>query len=203
MNQSYLLGATIVLLFLSCQNNTSNPTPLSTGEMTVVDTASYQPLYVHPLLADVELNAQNTALGGYGQIMSPPMERSEAQLLTKAYWVFEFYHDPNGSAGQRKRGAGQWFRFSPDGSFTGGHWGRQTHAGLWYLLYDGNHRYLTIDSNVDQLDGKWDIQAIGSEQDAMGWVRQNDFGPKLKSPVQGKLIELYNVPTKEQFHVED
>lgn len=176
-----------------------NPTPLSSGEMTVNDTASYKPIYVHARLADTELNAQNTAQGGYGKVLPPPMNQMEAQLLTKSFWAFEFYHDSYGSPNQRLAGQGQWLRFNPDGTFIGGHWDQQTHSGAWYLLYDGEHRYLTLDSNVDRLDAKWDIQKINGERDAMGWVRQNDFGPKTPRTIQAKVIELYDMPTKKQF----
>lgn len=197
----YFTLPVLVLLLAACQSEGKNPPALSNGEMTFIDTASYQPPYVHVVLTPDELNAQNTSQGGYGQIMSPPMNRTEAQILTRSYWVYEFYHDINGSIPQRVNGKGQWFRFSDDGSFVGGHWDRQTHSGVWYLLYDGDHRYLTIDSNVDRLDGKWDIQAVGTEEDVMGWVRVSDFGMPLKNPIHGKLIELYNMPTKQQFGV--
>jgi len=203
MPTNYAILTLLLLGVAACTGEaTKNPKALSSGEMTVVDTAEYQPLYVHPVLVEQELNSQYTSQGAYGQIMAPPMERLEAQILTRTYWVFEFYHDPNGSIAQRKVGQGLWYRFQPDGSFIGGHWDRQTHSGLWYLTYDGDKVFITIDSNVDRHDGKWDIQAIGREQDTMAWVRTYDFGTRTRSPIQGKLIELFNVPTKEQFGVQ-
>lgn len=206
MNYNFhiLLFACCVLLLNSCGNDSANarknPTPLSSGEMTVVDTARYQPLYVHPLLSAAELNAQNTAQGGYGKVLPPPMNRMEANLLTQSpYWVFEFYHDSYGSAQQRLEGQGQWFQFNPDGTFIGGHWDRQTHAGAWYLVFDGQDRFLTLDSNVDRQDAKWNIQKINGERDAMGWVRSPDFGPRTPRTLQAKVIQLFDMPTRKQF----
>lgn len=124
----------------------------------------------------------------------------EAQLLTgRPYWVMEFYHDSYGSAQQRLEGQGQWFHFNPDGTFTGGHWDRQTHAGAWYLVFEDDHRYLTLDSNVDRQDAKWDMQKISGERDAMGWVRSGDFGPRTPRTLQAKMIELFDMPTRAQF----
>ncbi len=205
MNRILLLIATAAVLSLlvnACKEGAKNPTPLSTGELTVQDTAAYQPLYIHPLLAQQELNSQHTALGGYGQVMPPPMETRLGQLLTKSFWVMEFYYDSHATVPQRRRGKGQWFQFNKDGTFLGGHWERQTHSGLWYLQPDGSGRdFIIIDSNIDRLDSKWEIQAINGEEDAMGWVRQTDFGPKTPKSVTVKMMELYNIPTKEQFGV--
>lgn len=210
MNTNFLTGliAALLLLLSSCDkaandnnNVKQNPTPLTTGEMTVVDTAKYKPLYVHPLLAETELNAKHTALGNYGKVLPPPMDRMEAQLLTKSYWVAEFYHDSYGSANQRLAGQGQWLQFNPNGTFVGGHWDKQTHAGAWYLLYDGQKRYLTLDSNVDRLDAKWDLQKINGQRDAMAWVRTPELGPRTPTTIQMKLIELYDMPTRQQFGI--
>lgn len=203
MNRLIFLIPALLLLVASCVDNAKNPPKLSTGEKTVQDTAVYQPLYIYTMLGAEELNAQNTSQGRYGQIMVPPMSRTEARLLTRAYWVVEFYHDSFAAKEQRMAGQGQWFRFNPDGSFTGGHWDRQTHSGVWYLIYDGDKKYLTIDSNVDRMDAKWDMQAIGGEEDAMGWVRTTEFGPRTPKSVTIKLISLDNMPTKEQFGVRE
>lgn len=216
MNYLRFSGALLFCLLLvsACNEPTSsassstatssakNPTPLTSGEMTVVDTARYQPLYVHPLLAEVELNAPNTAIGNFGKVLPQPMDRMEAQLLTQSYWVMEFWHDGHASAQQRLNGQGQWFKFNPDGTFIGGHWNRQTHAGAWYILFDRDDVYLTLDSNVDRLDAKWHIQAISNDRTEMGWVRTPDFGPRTPRAIQAKMITLDNVPTKEQFHVQ-
>lgn len=201
MKQVTLLVATLLMLLSGCVDNAKNPTPISTGEKTFQDTALYQPLYIHTKLGAQELNAQTTSQGGYGQIMNPPMNRTEPRMLTRDYWVVEFYHDSFASVEQRKRGKGQWFQFNPDGSFIGGQWEEQTHSGLWYMIYDGDKKYITLDSNVDRLDGKWDMQAIGGEEDAMGWVRSIEFGPRTPKSVTIKLITLTDRPTKQQFGV--
>lgn len=201
MKRITLILAALVVLAVSCVDSSKNPTPLSTGEKTIQDTAVYQPLYIHTMLGEQELNAQTTSQGGYGQIMDPPMNRSEPRMLTRDFWVVEFYHDSFASKEQRKRGQGQWFQFNPDGSFIGGHWEKQTHSGLWYMIYDGDKKYVTIDSNVDRLDGKWDMQGIGSEEETTAWVRTTEFGPRTPRSVTIKLITLSNRPTKQQFGV--
>jgi len=55
------------------------------------DTARHVPLYIHKIPAESELNSQVTAVGAFGQVLQPPMERLEAQALCKSYWVVEGY----------------------------------------------------------------------------------------------------------------
>ncbi|NJO86568.1 MAG: hypothetical protein HC821_00280, partial [Lewinella sp.] len=195
----YLLVG-VALSVASCQPKqtvaSGTPEPAVERQMTVADPAQYQPLYVHPVLKDQELYAQKTALGAYGQVLPVNQERSEIDLLTRSYWVIELYHDPNAEIEQRRKGTGQWFRFKKDGSFTAGHWDRITHSGAWYIVFSGKDRYLTIDSNVDRQDARWNIQAIAGDESAMAMVRENDFGPKVAVPVQCKLLPLDNMPTK-------
>lgn len=165
------------------------------------DTAKYVPLYIHDIPAEEDLNASPVATGGFGQILVPDMSRYQTQLLVKSYWVCDGYADNNGSGWQRLAGIGQWFKFNTNGTFSGGHWGRQTHAGAYYLDFQGEHPRITIDSNVDRLDAVWEMQAINGPQDAMAWVRvgNSGFGPKLRETVQAKWISLDDRPTKQQF----
>jgi hypothetical protein len=164
------------------------------------DTASYMPLYLHPIPAAENLNSPTTTVGGYGQVLAPPMERFEAQVLTKSIWCFEFYSDSQASIPQKLAGSGQWFQFSPDGTFKAGHWGTQTYSGAWYLDFQGQFPILQLDANVDQMDSKWEIQGIAGDQAAMAWVRPSNsgFGPNRR-PISCKLIELTSLPTKQQF----
>lgn len=164
------------------------------------DTAKYVPLYIHKIPAASELNSATTAVGGFGQILAPPMDRLEAQMLCKSYWVVEGYADNDGSRPQKIAGTGQWIRCFPNGTFYGGHWGRQTHAGAWYLDYTQKYPRLTLDSNVDRMDAIWEMQAIAGDQTEMAWVRLSDtnFGFRHR-PISAKWIELYDMPTKEQF----
>lgn len=164
------------------------------------DTASYVPLYLHDIPAPDVINAATTPYGGYGQILLPPLDKPTTQLLLTGYWVIEFYIDNRASRQQRLAGTGQWLLFQPDGTFTGGHWDRQTHAGAWYLNYNTQYPTLTLDSNVDQLDAVWEMQRIAADKENMGWRRfyDVDFGPRRGSIIL-KLNRLDNMPTKEQY----
>lgn len=163
------------------------------------DTAKYKPLFIHGIPTDDEMNSDRTGMGGHGRILPPDMSRTEAQVLTKSIWVFEFYIDSQASLPQTAQGTGQWMQFNPDGTFIAGHWQQQTHSGAWYLDYQEKFPKLTLDSNVDRMDAVWEIQAINAEQDNMGWRRVPDaFGPYRKS-IMGKVIELYDRPTRQQF----
>ncbi len=160
----------------------------------------YQPLYLHPIPSADQIDTDRTDYGSYGQLLPPPLEKFEVQVLTKSTWAFEYYVDSDASITQRLAGAGQWLEFRPDGTFTGGHYDKQTHSGAWYMDYQLKYPRITIDSNVDQLDAIWEIQGVNGEQSAMSWRRVPDsgFGPPRMS-VMGKLIELYDRPTKAQF----
>lgn len=193
----------------SCNNNAASDgtTPVEELESTATfaaspdqDTAKYVPLYIHKIPAEDELNSATTAVGGFGQILAPPMDKIEAQMLCKSYWVIEGYADNDGSRPQKIAATGQWIQCFPNGTFYGGHWDRQTHAGAWYLDYTQEHPRLTLDSNVDRMDAIWEMQRISGDQTEMAWVRLSDtnFGVRHR-PISAKWIELYDRPTKEQF----
>lgn len=164
------------------------------------DTAAYYPLYIHKIPAESEINSPVTSQGGFGQVIAPSMQRIEEQMLVKSYWVVEGYADGKASRQQRMAGVGQWIRCFANGTFHGGHWDRQTHAGAWYMDYQGKNPKLMLDSNVDRMDSVWEIQGISGDQASMAMVRAGDtpFGFRW-SPVSAKWIELYDMPTKAQF----
>lgn len=162
------------------------------------DTARHVPLYIHKIPADSELDSQVTAVGEFGQVLQPPMERLEAQALCKSYWVVEGYADSRASRPQKVAATGQWIQCFPNGTFRGGHWDKQTHAGAWYLTYNEKYPLLTLDSNVDRMDATWEIQGFAGDQSAMALVRRNTFGPRHNA-ISAKWIELFDRPTREQF----
>jgi len=119
-------------------------------------------------------------------------------LLIKGYWVFEVYVDEEASIEQRKAGCGQWLQFNADGTFRGGHWDQQTHAGVWHLNFGGTSPRLWLDSNVDKLDAVWEIQ--GSKPDEMGWVRMKDSAVGLyRRSIMCRMMNMIEMPTKQQF----
>jgi len=162
------------------------------------DTARHIPLYIHKIPAEGELDNQTTSVGGFGQTIEPPMDRLEAQALCKSYWVVEGYADSRASRPQKVAATGQWIQCFPNGTFRGGHWDKQTHAGAWYLTYNEKHPLLQLDSNVDRMDAIWEIQGMSGDQASIVVVRRNTFGPHHNS-ISSKWIELYDRPTREQF----
>ncbi|MFT7120100.1 MAG: hypothetical protein ACJAZ9_000270 [Neolewinella sp.] len=201
----FILFCIILCCLNSCQNDSSHSSESNGVKSTYSfaasldqDTSSYIPLYLHDIPTDV--NARNTTTGIFGQFTPPDLARYQTQVLTKSIWTFEFYVDNNASRPQRMAGTGQWFQFNGDGSFKGGHWQHQTHSGGWSINYTTKHPTLVIDSNVDGLDAWWEIQGITDQQDAMAWVRVSDSGVGLyRKRIQGRLMELSDRPTKEQF----
>lgn len=200
-NMKYLFFTLVSVVFLA---HCSQPTPIESTASFVAspdqDTASYVPLYIHQIPPLEEINNDSTAFGQFEQRLPPPMDRTEAQVLTNSYWVMEGYADHEGSRQQRIAATGQWLRCLPDGSFQGGHWDRQTHSGLWYLHYNYKYPRLLLDSNVDRLDATWEIQGLSGDRSEMAWVRLSGevFGLPHRS-ISVRLIELYDRPTKEQF----
>lgn len=197
----YLFCSLLVLVLLT---HCAQPAPVeSTASFAASpdqDTAHYVPLYIHQIPPAEEINNDTTAFGAFGPLFPAPMEKSEAQILTNSYWVIEGYADNQASRAQKIAGTGQWLKFSPSGTFSGGHWEKQTHAGVWYLHYNHKFPRLVIDSNVDRLDATWELQAISADRAEMAWVRLSGeaFG-FAHPPFSVKLIELYDRPTKEQF----
>ncbi|MBC6995716.1 hypothetical protein QWY85_18130 [Neolewinella lacunae] len=197
-----------LILFTACtgdgKNASTNAGNLESTAAYVAsrdqDTAQYKPLYLHQIPAAEDLNAVRTSLGGHGRAFLPDMTRTEAQVLTRNVWCFEFYNDNQASVPQKVAGTGQWFQFANDGTFKGGHWNRQTYAGVWYLDYQEKFPKLTLDANVDAMDAIWQVQAISGDQESMAWVRPSNsgFGPQRR-PISAKLIMLTTLPTKEQF----
>lgn len=199
----------LALFLTACGNDTASDGTVPADQLASTadfvasadqDTAAYVPLYIHKIPAESEIDNSITSLGSFANLIVPPMEQLHAQMLTKSYWVVEGYADRDGSRAQKIAATGQWLQCFPNGSFRGGHWGKQTHAGAWYLNYQGRFPRLTLDSNVDRLDSVWEIQGVSGDQASMAWIRVNSegFGLQRRS-LSVKLVELYDRPTKEQF----
>jgi len=198
----------LVLLLVACGNEPSDGTVSadrleSTDDFVASsdqDTAKYRPLYLHKIPAESELTNATTSVGAFGQVLAPPMERLEAQMLTKSYWVIEGYADSDASREQKIAATGQWLQCFPNGTFYAGHWDRHTHSGAWYMDYQGRAPRLTLDSNVDRMDAVWEIQGMTGDQASMAWVRIPDTGFGLyRGSLSVKVIELYDRPTRKQF----
>lgn len=164
------------------------------------DTMDYVPFYLHAIPEDDVLNTSKTPYGEYGQLLPAPMTDARVQLLTSGIWAVEYYINEEGTPRQNIYGTGQWMQFFPDGHFIGGHFGRQTHSGAYYLNFGKKYPLITFDSNVDRLDTTWEMQRIANDRENMGWRRafEEGFGPKSRSIVL-RLNRLDNRPTKEQY----
>lgn len=196
-----------VLLIWGCGNGTSadGTVPVDQLESTASfaaspdqDTARYAPLYIHKMPAPEEINNSVTALGGFGQVLAPPMTLPLAQLLTSDHWVVRGYADLEASRQQRIYATGQWLRFFDNGTFQAGHWDRQTHAGAWYLNPQGKHPRLTLDSNVDALDAVWEIQGYRDEDIVAVRLQDPGFGAYHR-PFSARWMKWASRPTKKQF----
>lgn len=137
--------------------------------------------------------------GDSGSFAPPqaPGSHPMVAILTRDFWVFEFYVVDDAAA--RAANKGRWFRFSEDGTFESGRWEEKTGYGSWRLQDEQGDVTLYLDNVADAEDGQWEIQGVNKEQDTMTWVGVN------KTSTAGaitKVINLLTRPTKAQFGVE-
>jgi hypothetical protein len=137
-----------------------------------------------------------TSAGGTAAPALNPGDSREVQLLTKDFWVFEFYVTDDVNARQFNRG--RWYSFKPDGTFESGHWEEKTGMGTWKLDRSMGKLLLQIDSENDAEDAEWEIQGINQSGDTMTWVGTPNY---KRSDVIIKAINLLTRPTKKQFGV--
>ncbi len=166
------------------------------------DTVAHRPLYLHGIPPEALLGSSRTPYGSYGKLLPPPLDDDRTQLLTSGIWAVEYYISEAANPRQNIYGTGQWMQFFPDGHFIGGHWGRQTHGGAYYVKLSEAYPLITFDSNVDRLDAIWEMQRIAADRENMAWRRASEkgFGPKSESVVL-KLNRLDNRPTREQYRM--
>lgn len=152
-------------------------------------------------------NPEGTVVGTVSPPLTQPNSR-ETQLLSRNYWVAEFYVIP-GDQGQlipARHNKGLWWQFNMDGTFVGGQWQEQNDHGSWFWRpgggqYDRNGM-LYIDSAVDdQRDVEFQIQGIEDDGSVMSFVKTQNSANK--EPGMLKMITLMTMPTKKQFGVEE
>ena len=126
----------------------------------------------------------------------PPADMRETAVLTSRFWVFEHWVDMDYP--EDKVNKGRWYRFYNDGTYDGGHWEDHNDHGTWFLRPGEQHTNLFIDSEIDDmLDGKWQVQGITGDEQAMSWVNTGEYGNK-KAPMC-KLMAMLSIPTAAQF----
>ncbi len=137
--------------------------------------------------------------GDSGSFLPPlaPGSHPMVPILTRDFWVFEFYVVDD--AASRAANKGRWFRFFEDGTFESGHWEEKTGYGSWKLQDEQGKVLLYLDNVADAEDGQWEIQGVNKDQDTMTWVGINKTNT---AGVITKVINLLTRPTKAQFGVE-
>lgn len=135
-----------------------------------------------------------------GETMQYPTEFTRAfNLLSKEYWVIEFYVKP-GDEAARKANKGKWYAFTPDGRYQYGQWEEAKGYGTWgFKKSQRGNAIIRLDATDNMDDEEWEIQGINGSGDAMTWVGTGNFG---SSSVIIKAIPLLSMPTKQQFGVE-
>jgi len=141
---------------------------------------------------------QGPKVEGWAEAPVPAVANRETALLTKDFWVFEYYVIPGDDA-KSFFNRGLWYNLQMDGTFTYGHWEEQLGKGSWKLLYHEGKPILTVDSETDNsFDMFWEVQ-FGAQGFEASFVATKD------SPQPGvmcKLLNLMTRPTKKQFGYE-
>ena len=167
---------------ISCQNSEQ------------ANTASNQP----------GVTSQNTGANNNTGTFAPPISPGESyntSIITKDYWVMEFYVPFDNSYEKKMANKGRWYKFSNDGTFTCGQWQEETSYGSWrYGRSVFDNLTIVADAANDNLDAEWEFQ-IGSGGTEMSWAGQQAFGVEAGAMV--KAVNLLTMPTKKQFGVEE
>lgn len=145
--------------------------------------------------AGVQKRAQGTVMAP----IAPNTHSTYVQTLLNNYWVYEYYVDSQDRSNQIPN-KGRWYKFNPDGTFTGGQWQEQTHAGSWVLNIEDGTWVIYLDSNNDALDNQFFIQGLEPGAESTSWVGTSRFD---NSHIIIKVINLLTMPTKAQFGVEE
>ncbi len=136
---------------------------------------------------------------GWAEQPVPAESNRETALLTKDFWVFEFYVIP-GDQEKSFFNRGLWYKLQMDGTFTYGHWEEYLGKGSWKLTYFQGTPILTIDSETDNsYDMFWELNFGNYQGFEASFVATRD------SPQPGvmcKVINLMTRPTKKQFGYE-
>lgn len=141
----------------------------------------------------------------------PAESNRETALLTKDFWVFEYYVIP-GNPEQSLLNRGIWYNFDMNGTFEYGHWEDYLGKGTWKLIYDNNLEgrpkipgvtsipVLVVDSETDNAyDMMWEL----SFGDYSGFEASFVASRYSQQPgVMCKTLNLMTRPTKKQFGYE-
>jgi hypothetical protein len=123
----------------------------------------------------------------------------ETSLLTKDFWVFEYYVIP-GNQEKSFFNRGLWYKLQMDGTYAYGHWEELLGEGTWYMSEREGKPVLNVDAATDDAyDMNWELN-LGTYE---GF--EASFVATPESPQPGtmtKVINLMSRPTKKQFGYE-
>ena len=187
-----IFGILMSVLFMACENNSNkeqagnqapaNPPTIYRGDATT---------------ASPEGIPQANKNGSFMEPAPLPDVRT-VQLLTKDFWVFEFYVADEREV--RLGNKGRWFAFYQDGTFENGRWTEKLGYGAWNLQnIPGEGLRLILDNIDNNQDEQWEIQGVNESGDAMTWVGIN------KTNTAGHVVKAINLltrPTRKQFDAE-
>lgn len=149
---------------------------------------------------DEDVNGmQNTGKGSAAAPIAANTHSPYVQTLLNNFWVYEYYVDSKDRSTQLPN-KGRWYKFNADGTFEGGQWEEQTHAGSWVLNIEEGNWVIYLDSNNDALDNQFFIQGLEPGVESTSWVGTSRFE---NSHIIIKVINLLTRPTKQQFGVEE
>jgi hypothetical protein len=151
---------------------------------------------------DGAANTAAPAAGNDGSFAAPisPGDSPTTDLITKDYWVIEFYVPFDNDYEKKMANKGRWYKFEKDGTFTCGQWQEDHSYGTWrYGTSVFGNPTIVADAKNDNLDAEWEFRpsANGTE---MSWAGQQSFG--VEEGTMAKAISLMTKPTKAQFGVE-
>jgi len=190
----YLMIATLMsILFVACKSNGSdsqneNETPEKPPIVYRGDATTASPEGV----------PQANKNGSFMEPTPLPDART-VELLTKDFWVFEYYVADEKKV--RLGNKGRWFAFYQDGTFESGRWTEKLGYGAWNLQnVPGEDLRLILDNIDNNQDEQWEIQGVNASGDAMTWVGINETNT---SGHVIKAINLLTRPTRQQFDAEN
>ena len=129
----------------------------------------------------------------------PAVSSRETAMLTKDFWVFEFYVIP-GDQEKSKFNRGLWYKLQMNGTFEYGHWEEALGTGTWKLTEFEGKPILTVDSGTDNsFDMFWEINFGDYSGFEASFVATKD---SQQAGTMCKMINIQTRPTKKQFGYE-
>lgn len=149
--------------------------------------------------SDANAGQKNFDPDAFAEPAVPAESNRETALLTKDFWVFEYYVIPDNPE-QSFKNRGLWYKFSMDGTYQYGHWEEYLGKGTWKLTYYENKPILTVDSETNNKDDMiWELN-FGDYQ---GYEASFVASRYSQQPgVMCKMLNLMTRPTKKQFGYE-